>query len=148
MKAGQNETLSSGSGSSPSSTLLTSPPSKTPSNAPPVTIIEVPKDAIKVVLQTQPEPTLGLPQIMAGWVGPVVALIAIYAVHRVTQLREKAKAAFAPHKTIGEPVGNNTTDLLTAWEDPDTTNRQAATEKTTWRLTKIAVCRATSNDKE
>src|SRR3546814_11130490 len=70
MKAGQNETLSSGSGSSPSSTLLTSPPSKTPSNAPPVTIIEVPKDAIKVVLQTQPEPTLGLPQIMAGWAGP------------------------------------------------------------------------------
>src|SRR3546814_4893663 len=94
MKAGQNETLSSGSGSSPSSTLLTSPPSKTPSNAPPVTIIEVPKDAIKVVLQTQPEPTLGLPQIMAGWAGPVVALIAIYAVHRLTQLRDKEKAVF------------------------------------------------------
>src|SRR3546814_5012210 len=116
MKAGQNETLSSGSGSSPSSTLLTSPPSKTPSNAPPVTIIEVPKDAIKVVLQTQPEPTLGLPQIMAGWAGPVVALIAIYAVHRLTQLRDKEKAVFELHKTIGESVVNTKTVILSAWE--------------------------------
>src|SRR3546814_2840103 len=104
MKAGQNETLSSGSGSSPSSTLLTSPPSKTPSNAPPVTIIEVPKDAIKVVLQTQPEPTLGLPQIMAGWAGPVVALIAIYAVHRLTQLRAQEKEIGRAH--VLTPVTN------------------------------------------
>src|SRR3546814_5754462 len=106
--------ICSGSRSSPSSILLTSPPSKTPSNAPPVTIIEVPKDAIKVVLQTQPEPTLGLPQIMAGWAGPVVALIAIYAVHRLTQLRDKEKAVFELHKTIGESVGNTKTVILTA----------------------------------
>src|SRR3546814_11787203 len=93
MKAGQNETLSSGSGSSPSSTLLTSPPSKTPSNAPPVTIIEVPKDAITVVLQTQPEPTLGLHQILAGWAGQVVALIAIYAVRQPNQLTDQIGSA-------------------------------------------------------
>src|SRR3546814_12921658 len=94
MKAGQNETLSSGSGSSPSSTLLTSPPSKTPSNAPPVTIIEVPKDAIKVVLQTQPAPPLGLPQILAGWGGPVVALLAFFSVHRLNPLRDQEQAVF------------------------------------------------------
>src|SRR3546814_13488322 len=78
---------------------------------------------LKVVLQTQPEPTLGLPQIMAGWAGPVVALIAIYAVHRLTQLRDKEKAVFELHKTIGESVGNTKTVILTAWEDPDATKK-------------------------
>src|SRR3546814_12132029 len=53
--------------------------------------------------------SLGLPQIMAGWAGPVVALIAIYAVHRLTQLRDKEKAVFELHKTIGESVGNTKT---------------------------------------
>src|SRR3546814_1701790 len=78
---------------------------------------------LKVVLQTQPEPTLGLPQIMAGWAGPVVALIAIYAVHRLTQLRDKEKAVLELHKTIGESVGNTKTVILTAWEDTEDRKR-------------------------
>src|SRR3546814_5502460 len=74
---------------------------------------------------------------MAGWAGPVVALIAIYAVHRLTQLRDKEKAVFELHKTIGESVGNTKTVILTAWEDPDATKRQAAIEQTKWRLQQL-----------
>src|SRR3546814_5534193 len=74
---------------------------------------------------------------MAGWAGPVVALIAIYVVHRLTQLRDKEKAVFELHKTIGESVGNTKTVILTAWEDPDATKRQAATEQTKWHLQKL-----------
>src|SRR3546814_20863979 len=74
---------------------------------------------------------------MAGLAGPVVALIAIYAVHRLTQLRDKEKAVFELHKTIGESVGNTKTVILTAWEDPDATKRQAAIEQTKWRLQQL-----------
>src|SRR3546814_8810099 len=81
--------------------------------------------------------TLGLQQIMAGWAEPVVALIAIYAVHRLTQQRDKEKAVFELHKTIGESVGNTKTVILTAWEDPDATKRQAAIEQTKWRLQQL-----------
>src|SRR3546814_12975677 len=74
---------------------------------------------------------------MAGWAGPVVALNAIYAVHRLSQLRDKEKAVFELHKTIGESVGNTKTVILTAWEDTDATKRQAAIEQTKWRLQQL-----------
>src|SRR3546814_1564019 len=41
------------------------------------------------------------------------------------------------HKTIGESVGNTKTVILTAWEDPDATKRQAAIEQTKWRLQQL-----------
>src|SRR3546814_12008017 len=74
---------------------------------------------------------------MGGGAGPIGALISLDAVHRLTQLRDKETAVFELHKTMRESVGNTKTVILTAWEDPDATKRQAAIEQTKWRLQQL-----------
>jgi len=90
-----------------------------------------------VVVQVPSPPSPTAFQIASALAGPLVALIAIGAVHRLTQSRDKEKAVFDLHKAIGEAVGSTRAVIVAAWEDGDVKARVAAIEQTKWRLQQI-----------
>jgi len=76
-------------------------------------------------------------QSLSDWAGPAVAIAAVFAVHRLTQIRDKEKAVFDLHKAIGESTGSIKSVIMTAWEDESSEKRVAAIQQAKWRLQQI-----------
>jgi hypothetical protein len=74
---------------------------------------------------------------LVPWVAPTVALFAIYAVHRLTQLRDSDKSVFDLHKAVAEFAANTRPTILTGWDEEIEGKRLAAIEQTKWRLQQL-----------
>lgn len=89
------------------------------------------------VVDKRPQPDRDWVALGAGLTGPLVALLAIYAVHRLTRSREREKSVYDLHKAIGEALAGLVPVILMAWQDKDAVKRAAAIEQTKWRLQQV-----------
>jgi hypothetical protein len=69
--------------------------------------------------------------------GPVVALFAIYAVHRLTQIRDREKSVYDLHSDIADAASALATTVMTAWEEKGDAKRNAAIAQAKWRLQQL-----------
>lgn len=74
---------------------------------------------------------------LAPLAGPVVALIAIWAVHSLTKSRDREKAVFELYKTVGDAVATLKPIIVKAWADEAPETRRAAVAETIWRLQQV-----------
>lgn len=72
-----------------------------------------------------------------GLASPAVAVAAIFAVHRLTQSRDRFKAVFELHKEITAKVEELRIIVIAAWSEPKKEDRLAMTRKTIWELQQI-----------
>lgn len=66
-----------------------------------------------------------------------VALFAIWAVHKLTRVREREKSVFELYRSLGEHAAATATAAAAAWATPNGPERRRAVAETKWRLQQL-----------